>query len=142
MTRDLPTLKDAKAAAKALRVKLKADGKAISHAEALERTAHAFGLADWNTLHAAIAEKAPEGWSPGGRVAGTYLSKPFAATVLSAEAIRPGWFRLVLDLDTPVDVVAFDSFSNIRKRITVELGPDGHTREKTSDGEPHARVEM
>ena len=34
---------------------------------------------------------------------GRYLSQPFAATVLAADQFRPGWFRLVLDLDAAVD---------------------------------------
>ena len=42
----------------------------------------------------------------------------------------------MLDLDEAVDVVRFDSFSNLRKRIRVEVGPEGHSKERTSDGTP------
>jgi hypothetical protein len=75
-------------------------------------------------------------------VTGRYLSQPFAATVLAADQFRPGWFRLVLDLDAAVDVVRFDSFSNLRKRIRVEVGPEGHSKERTSDGTPHVVLDL
>lgn len=41
--------------AKALRAARRAEGVAISHAEALELVAHAHGAKDWNTLHARLA---------------------------------------------------------------------------------------
>ena len=108
MKRDLPTLIEAKAEAKRLRADRATEGVQITHAQALEKTAHRHGFRDWNALHAAIRDLPPEGWSPGGRVTGTYLSQPFAATVLSSEQVHPGWFRLVLNLDEAVDVVGAD----------------------------------
>ena len=137
MTRVLPTLIEAKTQAKQLRKDLAAEGVQISHAQALERIAHGGGFRDWNALHAAIRDIPPEGWHSGGRVDGTYLSQPFTATVLSAEQLHPGWFRLVLDLDNAVDVVRFESFSNFRKQIRVVVGPSGQSKERTSDGTPH-----
>ncbi len=137
MKRDLPTLVQAKSQAKRLREDLAAEGARISHAQALEKIAHRHGFRDWNAFHAAIRDLPPEGWNPGGRVTGTYLSQPFAATVLSAEQLRPGWFRLALDLDEAVDVVRFESFSNLRKQIRIVVGPNGQSRERTSDGTPH-----
>jgi hypothetical protein len=137
MTRDLPTPAEAKAAARRLRGERGAAGHPISHGEALEIIARAQGFRDWNAMAAAIRDRRPDGWREGGRVTGRYLSQPFSATVLSAEALRPGWVRLVLDLDEAVDVVRFDSFSNFRKRLRAEVGPDGHSRERTSDGIPH-----
>ena len=142
MTRDLPTLVEAKAQAKRLRNDLAAEGAQITHAQALEKIAHRHGFRDWNALHTVIRDLTPEGWSVGGRVTGTYLSQPFAATVLSVEQLRPGWFRLVLDLDEAVDVVRFESFSNLRKRIGVEVGPNGHSKERTSDGTPHVVLDL
>ena len=66
--------------------------------------------------------------------------------MLAAERLRPGWFRLVLDLDAAVDVdvdvVRFDSFSNMRKRIRVEVGPEGHSKERTSDGTPQVALDL
>jgi hypothetical protein len=47
-----------------------------------------------------------------------------------------------LDLDHPVDVVTFDSFSNLRKRIRGTVGPDGRSKEITSDGTPHLVLDL
>lgn len=140
MSRDLPTAARAKTRAKRLREDLAAVGTTISHAQALERVAQEHGFRDWNALHAAIRDLPPEGWTVGGRVTGRYLSQPFAATVLAADQLRPGWFRLVLDLDKAVDVVRFESFSNLRKRIQIEVGPEGHSKERTSDGTPQVQL--
>ncbi|MCU4654262.1 glyoxalase superfamily protein [Roseibacterium sp. SDUM158016] len=141
MTRNRPTIMDAKEEAKLLRADLAARGEAISHAQALERIAQRHGFRDWNALHAARRDAHPQGWASGGRVSGRYLGQPFTATVLTADQLRPGWVRMVLDLDEAVDVVRFDSFSNLRKRIRVEVGPDGHSRERTSDGVPHVELD-
>lgn len=138
----LPTLAVAKNRAKKLRAELAAAGTAISHGQALERIADDHGFRDWNALHAAIRDLPPEGWSVGGRVTGHYLSQPFVATVLAAERIRPGWFRLELDLDQAVDVVRFESFSNLRKRIRVVVGPSGRSKEHTSDGKHHVQLDL
>ena len=73
---------------------------------------------------------------------GCYLSQPFEATVVAVESLRPGWFRLTLDLDEAVDVVTFDGFSNFRKRIRGVIGPAGTTRERTSDGVPHLTLDI
>ncbi|MGX9355495.1 glyoxalase superfamily protein [Roseobacteraceae bacterium S113] len=104
--------------------------------------AHRLGYRDWNALHAVIGVCAPGSWVPGGRVRGRYVSQPFEASVVSSSQLRPGWFRLALELDEPVDVVRFESFSNLRKRIQCVVGPSGTTREKTSDGQPHVVLEM
>lgn len=136
--RDLPTLAEAKRQAKALR----AEGGELSHAQALERVAQTHGFRDWNGMHAAIRDLLPAIWAVGGRVSGRYLGQPFRATVRTAEPARPGWVRLVLDLDEAVDVVRFDSFSNLRKQIRVVVGPNGHAQEQTSDGEPHVVLDI
>ncbi|MGB8621388.1 MAG: glyoxalase superfamily protein [Paracoccaceae bacterium] len=142
MTSQLPTIAEAKAQARRLRERLNAEGSEISHGKSLELVAHQHGFRDWNTFHAAIGNRPPAGFTPGGRVRGHYLSQPFEATVLSVEMPRPGWFRLELDLDTPVDVVTFDSFSNFRKRIRGTVGPSGVSRERTADGRPHLEIEI
>ena len=142
MTRDLPTLAQAKRLARTLRHEQAARDNPISHSEALEQVARGHGFRVWNALHAAIRDRPPEGWTEGGRVSGRYLSQPFAATVASADRLRPGWFRLVLDLDEAVDVVRFESFSNLRRQIRVVVGPDGHSKEHTTDGEPHVRLDL
>lgn len=142
MTHPLPTLHDAKQLAKALCEKQKAAGKNMKHAAALELVAGQHGFKDWNTFHAAISGHAPDGFVVGGRVTGTYLSAPFEATVLAVKMIRPGWFQVQLDLDKPVDVVTFDSFSNMRKRINGTVGPQGMSRERTSDGRPQLQIDI
>jgi hypothetical protein len=90
MTRDLPTISEAKQEAKHLRATLAEQDEAISHAQALERVAQRHGFRDWNAFHAAMRDRPPQGWTVGGRVTGRYLSQPFAATVLAADQFRPG----------------------------------------------------
>lgn len=146
----LPTVAEAKAQAARLRAGFQAGSQAslqtermeISHSQSLELIARQYGYRDWNAFFAAIGNRPPEGWVPGGRVCGRYLSQPFEAQVIAVEMLRPGWFRLTLDLDEAVDVVTFASFSNFRKRIRGAVGPAGTTREKTSDGRPHLELEM
>nr|WP_306267294.1 glyoxalase superfamily protein [Pararhizobium sp. IMCC3301] len=142
MSQPLPTAAEAKASAKRLRTQLAEHGTKIGHANALELVAHAYSFRDWNTFHAAIKNHPPDGWTPGGRVQGSYLSQPFTASVVGAEMRRPGWFCLTLDLDEAVDVVTFDSFSNFRKRIRGIVGPNGTSRERTSDSLPHLKIDI
>ncbi|KFE36307.1 glyoxalase superfamily protein [Thioclava atlantica] len=140
MSAPLPTLTEAKAAAKRLRAEQRAQGVEISHAKALERIAHRLGFRDWNACHAAIADRTPDAFTPGARVRGRYLTQPFTATVRNAQNLGAGWFRIELDLDAAVDVVTSAHFSNFRKRVRGDVGPDGHSRERTSDGTPHLEI--
>ncbi|MBF9031010.1 hypothetical protein HKCCE3408_11450 [Rhodobacterales bacterium HKCCE3408] len=141
MTQGLPSIAQAKREAKRLRGALAEQGQAISHAKALEHIAHQHGFRDWNAFCAKMRDHPARAWTAGGQVTGRYLSQPFAATVLAADQISPGWFRLVLELDEAVDVVRFDSFSNLRKQIRVDVGPDGYSKERTSDGRPHIELD-
>jgi len=52
MTRDLPTVAEAKNMAKALRKRLADDGVVLGHSQALERIAKDHGFKDWNGFHA------------------------------------------------------------------------------------------
>jgi hypothetical protein len=142
MSASLPTPAQAKAQARQLRSDLQAEGREISHGHSLELVARQHGYRDWNTFHAAMGNRPPEEFLPGGRITGRYLSQPFSATVRAVEMLRPGWFRLELDLDEAVDVVTFDSFSNWRKRIRGTVGPLGQSPEKTSDGVPHLQIDL
>lgn len=142
MNTSIPTLAEAKQHAKNLRDQLAEKGTEISHSNALERVAAQYGYRDWNTFHVAVGNRPPDGFVAGERLRGTYLSQPIAGTVVAVEMVRPGWFRLELDLDVAVDVVTFDSFSNFRKRIRGVVGPMGTSVEKTSDGVPHLEIEM
>ncbi len=131
----------AKAQAKRLRAELAADGTEVSHGKALELVAHQYGYRDWNTLHAAMGNRPPADWAVGEQVRGRYLGQPFSAEILAVEVLQPGWFRLSLQLDQPVDVVTFDSFSNFRRRLTSVVGPRGCSPARTSDGQPHLVLE-
>ncbi|EFO29406.1 conserved hypothetical protein [Roseibium sp. TrichSKD4] len=139
----LPRLDDAKAQAKRLRTQLQADGTAISHSKSLELIASQFGYRDWNTFHAAAGNQSESEFALGEKVSGKYLGHVFTGTVISLETINgQGWKRIGIDFDTPMDVVTFDSFSSFRKRIHGTIGPDGHTKEKTSDGQPHLQLNI
>ncbi|SMX36812.1 glyoxalase superfamily protein [Octadecabacter ascidiaceicola] len=142
MTEQYPTVAQAKDLAKKLRLAKGSNGTAIGHAQSLEQVAHQHGFRDWNTMLAAIGNGAPKGWSVGEKVSGTYLSQFFSATVVSVRQLKPGWFRVELDLNEPVDVVSFESFSNFRKRIRGTVGPKGHSVERTSDWEPHLQIDL
>ena len=142
MMRPPTSIAEAKKQARQLRQDLQRQGEEITHAKALECIAHRQGFRDWNAFSAAAGKRPSEDWRPGGRVEGRYLSQPFRATVLDAQLVRPGWFRLVLDLDEAVDVVTFDSFSCFRKRIRAVVGPEGYSKEQTSNGAPHVLLKM
>jgi hypothetical protein len=128
-----------KTQARRLRAGLAEGGNALSHAQALELVARQHGHRDWNTAHAAAAGEPP---APPvvlqQKVAGRYLGQPFRGTVIAMQAMgSSGRWKVVLDLDEPIDVVTFDSFLAFRRRITGTIGRDGRTVEKTSNGEPH-----
>lgn len=137
----LPTLFQVKRMARQLRDDAAASGTRLSRMQALEQIAARFGARDWNTLSARIAEHGPPDWTIGQRVSGRYLSQVFTGTVLKADPTSPGWTRLVLDFDQAVDVVRSEGFSNFRKRVHATVGRKGHTREATSDGVPHLRLD-
>jgi hypothetical protein len=142
MNTQLPSAAQAKEQAQRLRTKLTEDGSPIGHAKSLELVAHQHGFRDWNTMFAAIGNGPPKDWVVGDKVNGTYLSQPFSAHVVGMSIVKPGWFRLELQLDEAVDVVTSDSFSNFRSRIRGVVGPKGHSIERTSDGEPQLQVDL
>ncbi len=142
MKMPLPSAAQAKDQAKRLRTKMTEDGAPVGHAKSLEFVAHQHGFRDWNTMIAAIGNGPPKNWAIGDKVGGTYLSQPFTGHVVSVSIIRPGWFRLELHLDEPVDVVSSDGFSNFRSRIRGVIGPKGHSLEKTSDGQAHLQIDL
>ena len=138
-----PSIDALKAQAKRLRASLKETGKDISHAEALELVARQHGHRDWNTAHAAAGNRPPVAWHVGQVLTGTYLGQRFIGEVLAVQKMgEAGLHRVTLHFDAPVDVVTFDSFSAFRQRVTVTLSADGTTAAKTSNGEPHMRVDL
>lgn len=140
---DMPTdLAHAKATAKRLRADHAARGQQLSHSQALEHLAQACGHRNWNSLSAALAPEAPLRIKVGGQVSGRYLGQCFVAKVLAAKQVPHGWVSVKLELAEPVDVVRFDSFSSFRKRLRGTVGPKGHSRERTSNGEPHLVIDL
>lgn len=135
------TIDDAKAQAKALRTALQAQGSAISHAQALELIAKQHGARDWNTLHARLARRnVPPELALSDRVRGRYLGQPFTGQIIGLSG--PVDYRQIsIRFDTPVDVVKFESFSNLRRQIRATINEHGHSHRNTSDGEPQLIVE-
>ena len=151
MTDHIPPPEALKAQAKRLRSGLEAQGDFISHAEALELLATQFGYRNWNTLRAAAAARPeqpeparPEARDPftiGGRVAGEYLGQAFTGEILAARRLGGGaQYALTIAFDAPVDVVRFDSFSALRRRIDCLVNRQGVSWQKTSDGVPHVSL--
>ena len=141
MTAQLPSTAPAKNQAKRWRAQMAEDGQPIGHAKSLELVAHQHGFRDWNTMFAAIGNGPPKVWAIGDRVSGSYLSQPVTRHVVSLSLLRPGWFRLVLHLDSGVDVVTSDGFSNFRVRIRGIIGPKGHSVERTSNKQRHLQLD-
>ena len=133
-------LADLKARARTLRTRLLATGVPTTHSQALELVARQDGARDGNTLHARVSR--PRHLALGTRVAGTYLGQPFTGRVHALRASgRRDRMHLTLQFDKAVDVVRFDSFSSLRRRISATVGADGTSPARTSDGEPHLRLE-
>tara|TARA_R110002096_G_scaffold43364_11_gene116800 strand:- start:3112 stop:3534 length:423 start_codon:yes stop_codon:yes gene_type:complete len=134
-----PGLDALKAQARRLRQSLAENGTEVSHSRSLELLAQSLGARDWNTLHARLGN-APPGWQLGQKVRGVYLGHAVCGRIHALSALADGWYRLELALDEPVDVIASEHFSSLRRRIRATVGPDGETVEKTSDGKPHLRL--
>lgn len=131
-----PMIADLKARARALRDERAWNGTPTTHAQALEMVAREHGARDWNTLCARM--RRPVRLAPGSRVAGRYLGQPFAGRVHALSLLDRGRrMRIALQFDEPVDVVKFDSFSSLRRRVQAVIGPDGRSAAATSDGTPH-----
>ncbi len=142
MTGILPSLDQLKAQAKALRKSLTAEGREVSHSHALELVAKSLGFRDWNTAFAAVGNAPRPPVSVGQVVEGRYLKQPFMAEVKGVQRLAGGRYQLVLEFDTPVDVVTFDSFSNFRRRVSSVVDGNGRSHERTSDGVPHMELSL
>lgn len=133
---------DYKAQAKRLRAGLERDGHSLTHSATLELVAHQHGFRDWNTLHAsAEQDRTVADLLIGSRVEGRYLGRSFTGELIALQRLsKSGRFRATIQFDAPVDVVAFESFSSFRRRVTVTVDARGATVEKTSDGRPHLEL--
>lgn len=136
------TVDDAKTQAKALRMALQAQGTAISHAQALELIAKQHGARDWNTLHARLVlRNASQKLALGDWVRGRYLGQPFSGRIISLSG-SASHRHISIRFDRPVDVVRFESFSNLRRQIKATIDEYGRSHRHTSDGEPQLIVEI
>lgn len=142
MTSQIRNREQAKARARELRAARAASGDPISHSASLQLVAAELGYRDWNTASARLSNEPEVPLQVGDAVAGRYLKQPFSGRVRAVKEIGGGAaFELVIDFDTPVDVVEFDSFSNFRTQVRVTVSAGGVTAAKTSDGVPHMVVE-
>ena len=76
-------------------------------------------------------------------MSGLYLKKPFTGKLLSVRSLNAGGaFEIAVHFDDPVDVVDWESFSALRQRVKATVSANGVSWTKTSDGEPHMRLEV
>ncbi len=137
----VPSISELKQQAKRLRARLAEDGDFISHSESLELIARQYGKRDWNTLYAAAGNRRATPVFVGARMKGRYLGQAFEGDVVAVNLLSPGRTRVTVVFDDAIDVVAFESFSAFRRRVTATIGNDGKSAEKTSDGVPQFIVE-
>lgn len=137
----LPSLDTIKTQARALRKALEAAGRPVSHSQALELIARQHGARDWNTLRARLTQRnAPPELALGDRVTGHYLGQPFSGRIIALSG--PASHRqLSITLDSPIDTVRFESFSNWRTQIRGTVDAEGRSPRKTSDGVPQLIVQ-
>ncbi|HEY9057384.1 MAG TPA: glyoxalase superfamily protein [Aurantimonas sp.] len=140
----IPTVDTLKAQAKRLRAGLEQDGHDFTHSATLELVARQHGFRDWNTLNAfAERRRTVADLLIGSRVEGRYLGRDFTGELIALQRLsKSGRFRATIQFDAPVDVVAFESFSAFRRRVTVTVDAKGATAEKTSDGRPHLELTL
>lgn len=137
------TVSQAKARAKSIREEAKARGHAVSHSQALETLAHECGLKNWNILRAKLSDLPIDALVKGSPVTGHYLGHPFSGKVSSIKPFgTQGFRRIEIDLDAAIDVVAFESFSSLRKRLSATINPFGQTIETISTGQPQLSLDI
>lgn len=138
MSSPIPSIEDLKSQAKALRRALEAQGRAVTHSEALELIAHQLGCRDWNTLYARAGNQPDIPFAVGQRVKGSYLGQPFTGEVIALAAFDGrSRFEIEVRLDTAVDVIRFAGLSNFRRRVRATIDRSGTSAARTSDGAPH-----
>ncbi|MEQ5872545.1 hypothetical protein J4E08_22035 [Sagittula sp. NFXS13] len=137
----LKSLHTAKAQARALREGLATQGTAISHSQALELVARQNGARDWNTLQARLAKAEPTPLQIDAEVRGQYLGQDFTGRIVGLTRVGRH-FQVSLQLNAPVDVVQFESFSSLRHHIRGTIGADGKSPQKTSNGAPHLVITL
>lgn len=139
---NIPSILELKARAKRLRAELDKQGQTVSHSQSLELIARELGMKNWNTLFAAAGNR-PSSFYVGQKVVGEYLGQAFTAIIHGLDNIgknTSGYHRITLEFEQPVDVVKFDSFSNLRHRINATIYDSGNSPQRTSDGRPQLSV--
>ena len=137
---DTPSIQTLKAEAKVLRQE-RAASLPIGQGQALEEIARRHGYRDWNTASATLPERVVVPLQVGGRVTGTYLSRPFAGLVVGMKLLADmQHYEVTVNFDKPVNVSKFDSMVHNRQRVTATVDLHGVSTSHTSDGEPHMRV--
>ena len=138
---DTPSIQTLKSEAKALRDERNRAGTPLGQGQALEQIAKRHGFRDWNTASAALPERIAVPVQVGQRVAGTYLSRPFAGLVVGMQLLADmQHYEVTVKFDHPVNVSKFASMVHNRQRVRATVGLDGVSPARTSDGEPHMRV--
>ena len=135
------SLPELKSQAKSLRAALAETGQAVTHSQSLELLAKQHGFRDWNTLHAKCGNTTHAVFSVGQRVSGRYLGQRFQGEILGVRAVGDAHYRLTIRFDRPVDVVTFEGMSNFRSQVQAVVNTEGVSAEKTSDGQPHLRID-
>ncbi len=136
-----PTIDEMKAEARRLRENA-SSASPPSHCEALETVARRHGFANWNTARACAEMRSPvTDLRVGGRVSGRYLGHPFVGALRGVERHGDDAFRVSIQFRDPIDVVRFESFSALRRRITAVVRPDGVSLATLSTGEPHLALD-
>ena len=137
----LLTTSDLKAEARIWRAEQAEAGHPVTHSQALEMVARFHGFRDWNTASGVLPVTRGPAYSVGQRVEGNYLKQTYKGTIIGVNALGAGdMFRLTVQFDEPVDVVAFDSFSAYRQRVVATVNREGVSPSRTSDGSPHMIV--
>ena len=138
---DTLSIQTLKSEAKALRDERNRAGTPLGQGQALEEIAKRHGFRDWNTASAALPERIAVPVQVGQRVAGTYLSRPFAGLVVAMKLLTDmKHYEVTVRFDQPVNVSKFASMVHHRQRVTATVDLLGISPAHTSDGEPHMRI--
>jgi hypothetical protein len=133
------TTKDqAKAWARLVRQNFAVAGIKMGHSEALENIAQQAGYADWNGYCPTLKEQHSTLVGTGLAISGLYLQHKFCGHILRSlpQGEDAGCWRITIQFETPVDVVASPSFSNFRSRVDAIVALNGVSFAKISNGCP------
>ena len=139
---DTPSTQTLKSEAKALREMRVEAGQPLSHGAALEEIAGRYGYRDWNTASAALPDRVRTPAQVGQRVKGTYLGQPFKGMLIGLSLLGDmRHYEVTVQFDTPVNVSKFESMVVNRSRVRATVDTFGVSMSRTSDGEPHMRLQ-